>query len=186
MQNTFTSEVVRTEFIRLVPSAGTPVRLTANTISNIARSAGNVGQRCVFTTASTHGALPGSVLVITSGGGDFVGEFVVTETPSSTTFVCMVPGTTNPGAVSYACYFRIRFRHAIVIGKNDWPTSNTGQVKIGGSSVVNQQPYLIDPYAGGGTGELRLGDPASPIYENLCNYWIDADNNGDGVIVRYI
>lgn len=178
------TETIRTEFIRTVASAGTPVRLTANTIVNIARVDPD-GDKCVFATTNHHGAVPGSIVVVT-GANEFNGELVVTEVVDATSFIAMVPGSNNPGVVSYACYFKIRFRHAIVIGKKNWRTPNTGNVYIGGSSVANEQAYDIEPYSAGGIGEIKIGDSASDIYENLSNYWLDAATNGDGVIVRYL
>lgn len=178
----------RTEFLVTNTDAAIPKRLTAGTIIDLTRPDASAA-KVVVTTSNEHGLTAGCSIVFVDDGDEFVGTHGVTSVNSSTEFVLMIPPETNPGAVSLAYYGLIPFRHAVLLGCKDYRTANVGNVYIGSQSTNDKQPYIVEPYSGGGIGEayLRSGEIGdAPVFEDLSDYYLDVANANDGLVIRYI
>ena len=186
---TLFQQTKRTEFLVTNGSTTVPKRLSAGVITDVARAAAG-SQKVVITTQSAHGLYPGCTINFIDTLDEFTGQLDVYEILTSTTFVVMVDGDTlSSGALTIAYYADIWFRHAVLLGLKAFRTANVGNVYIGASSTNSEQPYIVEPYGGGGVGEVYLKSGeigASPVYENLADYYIDVLNADDGVFIRYI
>lgn len=181
------------------PSTVVPMRLSSGTITAMARVAstptlvGGVAGTLVeaTTTENPHGFWAGIAVVLAGAvEAQFNGEFVISEVPASNKFRFFCAGATTPATTlsSLTYYGIVPFRHATLLGLKDWRTANVANVYIGGSATDDQQPYVIEPYAPGGTGENYLPTRTGHLdfMENLADYYLDVGTANDGLIIRFI
>ncbi len=69
------------------------------------------------------------------------------------------------------------FRSATILCQKGSRTNNVGNVYIGTST--NSQPYVLLP------GQTWILQAANGCKLNFVDYWLDAANNNDGVIITY-
>ena len=71
------------------------------------------------------------------------------------------------------------FRTATLIAHNDWDVSNTGNVRLGASSINGRQPVTMPP------GSVwNIIAPDGQKYD-LNDYYLDVDTAADGVVIEY-
>lgn len=182
MDNLFSESYERSQLIKTVASTLVPERITARSISSIARSSGT--RKCLATTSVAHG--------YTNGARVYISGAVETEfnnatrgwmitVVDATTFYFFAAGTTAAATGTVVCYADMYVRQATVLGQKAEQTDNTGDVRLGTSSTDAKQPYVI---AAGREVYLNFGMPAESRI-NLGSYYVDVATNGDGVVVLY-
>lgn len=183
MRNILDNSYERAELIKTVASAGTPERITARTIATMQRYA--VTNKILVTTTEAHGYVNGGRVYIT---GATEPEFNNTTSGwlytvlSPTTFIFFAPGTTSAATGSpLTCYADLHVRQATVVGMKSAQGNNTGGVRLGVGSANGAQSY---PIVAGQEIYLNSGMPDGSRV-NLGSYFVDAETDGDGVVVLY-
>lgn len=70
-------------------------------------------------------------------------------------------------------------RQATIIAKKGPQTANTGDVHVGPSATNGTQPYDLVP------GAITTLQDLRGAHIDLSHWYVDVDNNGDGVVVIY-
>lgn len=182
MQNLYDESYERAELIKTVASTATPERITARSITSIARY--GTTRKCLVTTTDPHGYTNGSRVYI-SGANE--AEFnnttrgLMITVLSTTTFIFFADGTSAAATGTLVCYADIYVRQATVLGQKAAQTNNTTDVRIGTPSANGAQSYLV----GAGEEIYLNGGMPDETRINLGSYYVDVQTNGDGVVVLY-
>lgn len=167
--------------IKTVASSSVPERLTARSISSMARS--GITNRILVTTSAAHGYHTGARVYI-SGATEpefntpANGELVTVV--DATTFYVAMPGTTASASGTIVCYADIWCRSALVFGQKAVRTANTGTVYLGTESTNDSQPLAIATGA-----ERELVPDQLDQRRNLGDFYLDVATNADGVVILY-
>lgn len=101
------------------------------------------------------------------------------EAADATVPIQILKTVADPGTPEALAVDGTFFRTATLIAHNDWDVSNTGNVRLGASSINGRQPVTMPP------GSVwNIIAPDGQKYD-LNDYYLDVDTAADGVVIIY-
>ena len=101
------------------------------------------------------------------------------EAADATVPIQILKTVADPGTPEALAVDGTFFRTATLIAHNDWDVSNTGNVRLGASSINGRQPVTMPP------GSVwNIIAPDGQKYD-LNDYYLDVDTAADGVVIEY-